>query len=293
MKYIARKAICSIVAAAAIVVVHGVLFAQTKRIQGAAIARARTTLVSRIERGMPHQRFDVWFQRLVGRKTLVSWEVNDCGEQSGTPGARDFPMCAEAIAKTPAGFACHVRIQMGTFKRGVPRDKPVVRVIFCGDEENRNSIFLDDLKELDQRAEDLIRDAQFFDPNIGIFSLPFNEKPPAGFEEFDSMWIETHDLVMRGGRPRLRPLRKNGVIRFGQTEYKLRNIFFDGKRWTFDTERIGGVSYHFDGKFEPVKLDSHGAQESERVLHGRLQRFVDGRQTAEAELILSFYMQGE
>ncbi len=260
-------------------------------------------MVSQIEKGMPQQAFAVWFQKLVGSKTPITWEMNDCGEQTGTPEDRgkDFSMCVEATAKTSADFYISVNIQYGTFKRGITGGKPVVRYIYCGGEVRQNGVSLDTLKYLRQRAEDLIRDAEFFDPNIGIFALPLRistlpypvTMEPPGFENFDAMWIETHEFVVKGKDVVLKPLKKKGVIKFGQTEFALRNIFFDGKRWTFETEQIEDVSYQFAGKFTLIKLDQNGVQNWDNVLQGHLIKFTNGIKTAEADLVLSFYLEGE
>lgn len=232
-----QKIICSIVAVIFILFAQTVLQAQTKKLEAAVIAKAKTTLVSQIEKGLPRQPFAVWFQKIVGRKTPITWEINDCGEQSGTPEdrGRDFSMCVEATAKTSADFYISVNIQYGTFKRGVTGDKPVVRYIFCGDEVRQNGVSMDTLKYLRRRAAILIRDAEFFEPNMGIFGLPskiggpsfpMTIKPPPGFEDFDAMWIETHEFVVKGKDVVLKPLKHKGVIQFGQTEFAMRNIFF-------------------------------------------------------------------
>ena len=94
--------------------------AQSKRQQAAAIRYGKGTLVSRIEKGMPRERFDVWLKKLAGRKAKITWEVNDCGEQTGTPvdKGRDFPMCVEADSKL-GDMAIIIIINVGTFGRGI------------------------------------------------------------------------------------------------------------------------------------------------------------------------------
>ena len=104
------------------------------------------------------------------------------------------------------------------------------------------------------------------------------------------MWIETHQMNIKGEYV---PLKPHGEIIFGQTEFALRNIFFDGKRWTFETVRIEKISYQFSGKFSKIRLDNNGVQNSEKVLQGHLIKFTNGSKSAEADLIFSFYLQGE
>jgi hypothetical protein len=110
-----------------------VSFAQQKVSDAAAIAYTKHYLVSRIERDLPRVPFGVWFRALVGATTPITWEVNDCGEQSGTPAdrGRDFPMCVEADAKQTPAFHISVSIMVGTFGRGII-GKPMVRGIFAG-----------------------------------------------------------------------------------------------------------------------------------------------------------------
>ena len=77
-------------------------YAQSKKQEAAAIRYARNISVSRVEKGMPLIRFDKWFRSLGRRfKLKVHYEINDCGEQTGTSAdrGRDFPMCVEATGK--------------------------------------------------------------------------------------------------------------------------------------------------------------------------------------------------
>lgn len=102
--------------------------AQSKKQNAAAIKFARATLVSNIEKGMPKMRFDTWFLQTVGPNLKITWEVNDCGEQTGTPAdkGRDFPMCVEAIADS-TDLQVSVALGVGTFKRGIIGKKPDMR----------------------------------------------------------------------------------------------------------------------------------------------------------------------
>ena len=92
-----------------------------------AIRFAKTIPVSRLEAGMPRQPFDAWFQKLVGPQAKVTWETNDCGEQTGSPAdaQRDFPICAEAGAALANGRKITVQIGVGTFQKGIS-GRPVV-----------------------------------------------------------------------------------------------------------------------------------------------------------------------
>jgi len=66
--------------------------------------------------------FEKWLRELVGDSATTSWEVNDCGEQTGDPGrdaGRDFPMCAEAQVSLAGQRELHISLAVGTFRTGV------------------------------------------------------------------------------------------------------------------------------------------------------------------------------
>ena len=87
-----------------------------------AIKAAKNTNVRLIERTLPDKRFDQWLRDLVGRQAQITWEVNDCGEQTGDPlvdKGRDFPMCAEAQVTLGGKRKLFVELCVGTFKTGV------------------------------------------------------------------------------------------------------------------------------------------------------------------------------
>src|SRR5438309_11974924 len=69
------------------------------------IAYAKRINVCRLDPRLPRQRFDRWFKEIVGPSAKIEWEVNDCGEQTGSPAdkGRDFPFCAQAEATLPDG----------------------------------------------------------------------------------------------------------------------------------------------------------------------------------------------
>ena len=58
----------------------------------------------------------------------IKYEVNDCGEQTGTSAdkGRDFPMCVEAMADS---LDVHISVVLGvgTFKRGILGTKADMR----------------------------------------------------------------------------------------------------------------------------------------------------------------------
>ena len=60
------------------------------------LAAAKSTLASQIEPGLPEEPIEYWLQSIVEKDAVWSWELNDCGEQSGNPEIdkdRDMPIC--------------------------------------------------------------------------------------------------------------------------------------------------------------------------------------------------------
>ena len=259
--------------------------AQSKKQERVATTYAKDYLVSRIEKGLPSQAFGVWFQELVGKKIPIRWEINDCGEQTGTSAdrGRDFPMCVQASAKMSANVFVSVNTQYGTFKRGITRMKPVVRYISIGEEIGGE--YIENLVDLQKRLLQLPQDVDFFDPNGGEFVMSA-EKNPTGFEDFREMYIQTKDFNQSNKLVAVKP--NGGVESWKQSIFAMRKIFFDGKRWSFETAPIGGVSYKFNGKFINIKRYPDGRMDSDNVLKGRLIKFLKGKPSAAADLIFSF-----
>jgi hypothetical protein len=285
MKFNQQKVFRFTFTAILILSAFGVTRAQSsKKIEVAAIKYAKNYLVSGIENGLSPKSFGVWFRELVRAKTPVTWETNDCGEQTGTSAdrGRDFPMCVQASAKMSANFFVSVNIQYGTFKRGVTRGKPVVRYISVGEEGAGE--YIENLTILQQRLMQMPQDIDFFDPNGGEFIISDDQKP-AGFEDFREMYLLTREDIQDKKSAAVKP--NGGVELWKQQLFAMRNIFFDGKRWSFETTTIGGVSYKFDGKFIKIKRYPDGTMYSQDVLKGRLIKLVGGRQSA-ADLIFSF-----
>jgi hypothetical protein len=63
----------------------------------------------------------VWIARIFGSGVPVRWELNDCGETSGSPAdsGRDIPVCAQASVVLSGGRELYIWIAVGTSERGV------------------------------------------------------------------------------------------------------------------------------------------------------------------------------
>ncbi|MEP7074228.1 MAG: hypothetical protein ABI878_00345 [Acidobacteriota bacterium] len=254
-----------------------------------AISFAKSYLVSRIERGMPTQQFSVWYRSLVGRSTPVSWDVNDCGEQTGTleDAGRDIPMCVEAEAILSTQLSISISLQVGMFKHRIARRPPVVRFISISDPLGGGTslnTLLQFQRTMLQRAKDLA----LFDPNDIVFYVSDADKKL--FDHDLDMWVATKAESRTG---RTYPVKPYGGISVSQKKLKFRNTVFNGKIWTFETETVENVSYQFEGKFDRYELDAHGAVIGDNVLSGTLSTFVGGHLKDRVSLRFRSALQGE
>ena len=118
---------------------------------------AKRYLVSDIEPNLPRKSFVVWFRDTVGKPAKISWEINDCGEQTGTSEdkGRDFSMCVKASAALGSDVSVSVNIKFGTFKRGITPDKPVVRFISISREDDLG-VQPEKMSDLSKRLSELL-----------------------------------------------------------------------------------------------------------------------------------------
>ena len=113
-----------------------------------AIAHVKRLSVSALDSRLPYRRFVSWFKEVVGPKAKITWEVNDCGEQTGGEADkdRDLPICAEVQANLPDQRIVVVRILAGTFKKGIaPQDVGIYAIFIEQEGEIRNVRHLSDL----------------------------------------------------------------------------------------------------------------------------------------------------
>src|SRR5262245_25535535 len=120
------------------------------------IAFAKQINVSQLDLKLPKQRFDEWFRDLVGREAIVHWELNDCGEQTGSPAdkERDIPTCAQAETKLADNRKVVVMISVGTLKKGLTGKPAVVDAFIEQDGHFFTAIKLSELiREIKRKAE--------------------------------------------------------------------------------------------------------------------------------------------
>jgi hypothetical protein len=97
------------------------------------IAYAKAIPVSQLDPKLPATPFERWLIKEAGEGAQVTWEINDCGEQTGTAedAERDFPMCVEADAHLRDKRVIVVSIAVGTYQKGIS-GKPVTWWISVG-----------------------------------------------------------------------------------------------------------------------------------------------------------------
>ena len=246
---------------------------------------AKKYLVSEIEPNVPPMNFADWFQATVGKEAKIEWDINDCGEQTGTSAdrGRDFPMCVAANTVKAGFIYISVNIQFGTFGRGITKMKPVVRSITAGDEIGGE--WLDNLSDLPKILAAHENTPEHLNPNLGVFKV--TGKLPTEFEKVEGMWVKTMDYDPHGKYSWVTP---TGGLIVGKIMYELQSDLLDGKNWFFETNKISNVSYKFEGKFAKLKFDSSGAVLGENVLQGHLTKFVNSKKVVEADLNFNFVL---
>jgi hypothetical protein len=96
--------------------------ADTQARDARAVAAAKHASVHRMDSSLPDTPLEKWLREVVGPKAGITWEVNDCGEQTGNPEVdkgRDFPMCVEAQVRLKPANTLHISVSVGTLKTGV------------------------------------------------------------------------------------------------------------------------------------------------------------------------------
>jgi hypothetical protein len=92
-----------------------------------AIARVKRLDVKDLDPKLGKAEFRYWFIASVAAQgAAVSYELNDCGEQSGGNDGRNMPLCVEVRTTTRSGAGASVSILVGNSSSGVLSGIPVV-----------------------------------------------------------------------------------------------------------------------------------------------------------------------
>src|ERR1700730_8140719 len=73
-------------------------FGQTNPRVRKMIAYVKRITASELDSKLTAEPFGRWLTRIAGPDAAIAWEVNDCGEQTGSPAdrLRDIPVCVQA-----------------------------------------------------------------------------------------------------------------------------------------------------------------------------------------------------
>lgn len=126
------------------------LWAQTDAIKerdDKLIRQVQQISVAQLDSVLPAVSFEKWLRVEAGADAEFHWEVNDCGEQTGTAADRDrdFPLCVEVQANMKDHRTIVVSIAVGTFHKGAV-GKPTVYFVQLA--TPRKTINLDHLSDL-------------------------------------------------------------------------------------------------------------------------------------------------
>ena len=85
------------------------------------VEAAKSTPIQKFDPTLPAVSALNWINSVAIPHSNIIWEVNDCGEQTGTAAdrGRDFPACVEAIFPVAPETEAHISFMVGTFHRGV------------------------------------------------------------------------------------------------------------------------------------------------------------------------------
>lgn len=141
---------------AAVVILSAAIFtgAQSSKQRAAAISYARSYRVSRIEPGLPNQRFDVWWKKLIG-STPIKWTAGECDKLTSFYADLSFSphsLCVEAESETEAS-AIRVLLRVGTFGKRFTRAKPTVELIRL-DAEGEEHMIVETLSEAKKKIRE-------------------------------------------------------------------------------------------------------------------------------------------
>ena len=93
--------------------------AHSERLTRESIAAGRSADIRELDPSLPSVALEQWLASLPGAQQ-VTWESNDCGEQTGTPEPEpDFPICAEARVAMTDGRTAVVMVVVGTYRGGI------------------------------------------------------------------------------------------------------------------------------------------------------------------------------
>ncbi len=137
---------CSLVIAMMIGLLVELSF-QNPVLESQAISRVQQISASQLDPALPERSFASWIKQVVGPRAGVTWQLSDCGEQTGSAAdrERDIPTCVEMTALLPDDRMVVVNTLVGSFKSGIV-GKP--RVYFAVVEHKGELYWVRQLRDL-------------------------------------------------------------------------------------------------------------------------------------------------
>jgi len=113
------------------------------------IAPVKKVSAHKLDEALPDTGFESWLQKESGAEAQYHWEVNDCGEQSGTPGAdAPVPTCVEVDSRLKDGREIVIMIADDRPETAGKTDPPDWKIFFAQLTSPREKINLRRLSDL-------------------------------------------------------------------------------------------------------------------------------------------------
>ena len=114
------------------------------------IGRVKHLDVSKLERGLPKQEFATWLKNIVGPDAELIWDLNDCGEQTGSAqdADRDIPTCVGVEATLTDSRKVSILVVIGTIRKGVVGKPPIAETTIVRADQFFTVRWLRDLVEI-------------------------------------------------------------------------------------------------------------------------------------------------
>ncbi len=245
------------------------------------VRQTRGLKVSTLEKRMPAITLDDWLRKALGKNPKLTWSVEDCG---GSPPSfaeidDDHHLCVVAEGVIAEQMCAIVSVEYTKLVNGKPAVAKLERVTIgvpgtrYGDEPGL-------LAELPKRIAKIRRSLVFVDPRNGEFFISDLNQ----YEGILGMWIDT----TRSSRGHVPNVWRKGGLDANEGRFTTIRNYYDGKRWSFTTSTVKGISFKFDGKFEKTRLREYGDAEGDHILKGHMIKFIKGKIFAESDLTFTF-----
>jgi hypothetical protein len=200
---------------------------------------AKSTLVSRIEPGLPDEPVETWLASLLGSNMKAAWEVTDCIQQTKAPkidSETERPICATITAEHHSGYLVRIDFQVGTSSRRLTDKRNLYRASEWGPTAHNTGGFSGTLSIL--RAS--IRERTV---------LLDNPAPGCVAKTTSTLFSNEALSCLRGARRKVAKLARTQVVEdqdelIARTKEECRNSVSREAWITHLLERVGGHRAH-------------------------------------------------